>query len=196
MWCDSRPITRTFFLLLSGLALLAGVQEPRAAGPPTEPRPQMPSAQATTQNPSAKPRPRAHSDHNPKHGGIFFMSADYKHHLEGILLPSGTFRIYLYDVHTKALTAEETKKTSGTLQVGDAEDAPKIKLVPGPQAETLEAKLGNGLKLPVSVAVFLRLPGMAADARPELFNFKFTQFTDERLAGNCNPMANMPNMPC
>ena len=112
------------------------------------------------------------------------MSADYKHHLEGILLPSGTFRIYLYDVHTKPLIAEETKKTSGTVQVGDAENAPKIKLVPGRQTETLEAKLGNGLKLPVSLAVLLRLPGMAADSRPELFNFKFTQFTDERAAGN------------
>ena len=30
-------------------------------------------------------------DHQPKHGGVFFMAPDRTHHLEGVLLPAGTF---------------------------------------------------------------------------------------------------------
>lgn len=136
----------------------------------------------------------AHMDHKSKHGGTFFMALDNNHHLEGILVPPGTFRVYLYDDHTKPLKAEQTRQASGTVQVGESEDAPKIDLAPGKKKETLEANLGNGVKFPVTLTLLLHLPGMEPDAKPELFNFTFTQFTDERAPGTCHPMANMPNM--
>jgi hypothetical protein len=151
---------------------------------------QGPPAGATT----AVPEKGAHMDHKPKHGGTFFMALDNKHHLEGILVPPGTFRVYLYDDHTKPLKAEETRQASGTVQVGESEDAAKIDLAPGKKKETLEANLGNGVKFPVTLTLLLHLPGMEQDAKPELFNFTFTQFTDERGPGTCHPMANMPNM--
>ena len=144
----------------------------------------------------AAPKKSAHKDHNPKHGGTFFMALDNKHHLEGVLLPPGTFRVYLYDDHTKPLKAEETKEASGTVQIGDSENTLKISLAPGKKKETLEAGLGDGVKFPVALTVLLHLPGMAPDAKPELFNFKFTQFSDERGPGTCTPMANMSNMRC
>jgi hypothetical protein len=146
--------------------------------------------------PSEAPQQGAHMDHKSKHGGTFFMSLDNKHHLEGVLLPKGIFRVYLYDDHTKPLKAEETRQASGTVQIGDSDDAPKIDLAPGKKKETLEADLGEGVKFPVAITLLLRLPGMAPDAKPELFNFNFTQFTDERGPGTCSPMANMPNMRC
>lgn len=138
----------------------------------------------------------AHMDHKSKHGGTFFMSLDDKHHLEGVLLPPGTFRVYLYDDHTRPIKAEETRQASGTVQIGDSEDAPKIDLAPGKKKETLEANLGDEVKFPVSLTLLLHLPGMAQDAKPELFNFTFTQFTDENGPGTCSPMKNMPNMRC
>jgi hypothetical protein len=138
----------------------------------------------------------AHMDHKPKHGGTFFMALDNKHHLEGILVPPGTFRVYIYDDHAKPLKAEETRQASGTVQVGESDDAPKIDLAPGRKKETLEANLGNGVKFPVTLTLLLHLPGMEQDAKPELFNFRFAQFTDERGPGTCHPMANMPNMHC
>ena len=137
----------------------------------------------------------AHMDHKAKHGGTFFMSLDNKHHLEGVLLPPGTFRVYLYDDHTRPLKAEETKQASGTVQIGDSEDAPKINLGPGKKKEALEVSLGDAVKFPVTLTLLLHLPGMAPDAKPELFNFKFTQFTDERGPGTCTPMPKM-NMSC
>ena len=124
------------------------------------------------------------------------MSMDYKHHLEGVLLQGGTFRIYLYDAHTQPLKAEQTKLAGGTVQIGDSENAPKIKLAPGKIAETLEANLGDGLKFPVTLTVLLRLPGMAATSRPELFNFIFKEFTQEPQPAACTPAAIMPNMHC
>jgi hypothetical protein len=137
---------------------------------------------------------KAHQDHKPKHGGSFFMALDNKHHLEGVLLPPATFRVYLYDDHTKPLKAEQTREANGTIQVGDPEDAPKIPLAPGKKKETLEANLGEGVKPPVALTLVLRLPGMAPDDKPELFNFKFTQFTDENGPGTTAPMGNMPGM--
>jgi hypothetical protein len=56
--------------------------------------------------------------------------------------------------------------------------------------------LGDFMKFPVSLTLLLHLPGMAPDAKPELFNFTFTQFTDENGPGSCSPMKNMPNMKC
>ena len=56
--------------------------------------------------------------------------------------------------------------------------------------------MGNGVKFPVNLTLLARLTGMEPDAKPELFNLKFTHFTDERGLGSCSPMANMPNMRC
>ena len=137
---------------------------------------------------------KAHSDHKPKHGGQFFMGMDNEHHLEGVLLPPGTFRVYLYDEYTKPLKAEQVKLASGTIQIGDSEDAPKIPLGPGKKKESLEASIGADPKFPVAVTLLLRLPGMPPDAKPELFNFKFDKFTDENAAGSSAPMGNMPGM--
>ena len=122
------------------------------------------------------------------------MSLDNQHHLEGVLLPSGTFRVYLYDDHTKPLKAEQVKLASGTIQIGDSEDAPKIPLGPGKKKETMEASLGAEIKFPLKISLLMRLPGMAPDAKPELFDFTFSKFTDEHAAGTSAPMANMPGM--
>jgi len=62
--------------------------------------------------------------------------------------------------------------------------------------ETLDAKLGSGVKFRVSVAQMLPLPSTQQDAKPELFNFKFANFRDERGAGIRHPTTNMLNMRC
>jgi hypothetical protein len=128
--------------------------------------------------------------------GHFLIALDNKHHLEGVLAAPGTFRVYLHDDHGKPLKAEETRQASGTVQIGESDDAHKIDLAPGKKKETLEANLGNGVKFPLTLTLLLHLPGMEPDAKPELFNLKFTQFTDERGSGSCSLMANMPNMHC
>jgi hypothetical protein len=56
--------------------------------------------------------------------------------------------------------------------------------------------LDNGVKFIVSPTLLLRLPGMEPDAKPELFNFKCEQFTDECGPGICSAVANMPKLRC
>jgi len=190
------------FVAAGGLSLIALTAEPFFGRSAVSARSTIASQEQTGgQTPASDSAPPAsnqgaHMDHKPKHGGTFFMALDNKHHLEGVMLPPATFRIYLYDDHTKPLKAEETRQASGTVQIGESDDAPKIDLAPGKKKETLEANLGDGVKFPVSLTVLLHLPGMAADAKPELFDFKFTQFTDENGPGSCAPMAKMPNMRC
>jgi hypothetical protein len=62
--------------------------------------------------------------------------------------------------------------------------------------ETLEATSGDGVKFLVTLTLLLHLPGMEPDAKPELFDLKFTQSTDERGPGSCHLIAKMPNMRC
>jgi hypothetical protein len=125
------------------------------------------------------PKQKPHSNHIPKHGGVFFMALDNIHHLEGVLLQSGIFRVYLYDVYTKPLSAAKVKQASGTVQVGESANAPIIPLVVGKDVQTLESALGKDLKLPVTLTVSLHLPGSAPSARPEVFTFPFSHFIAE-----------------
>ena len=65
-----------------------------------------PARAPTAPRRSRKYAARAHGNHNPQHGGQFFMAPDSWHHIEGTYLPSGVFRMHLYDDYTKPLTAE------------------------------------------------------------------------------------------
>jgi predicted RNA-binding Zn-ribbon protein involved in translation (DUF1610 family) len=56
---------------------------------------------------------RPHQDHNPKHGGIFFMAPDAWHHLEGTYPEDGVFRVHLYDNFSQQLSAKAFQGQGG-----------------------------------------------------------------------------------
>lgn len=116
---------------------------------------------------------RAHGDHNPRHGGQFFMASDAWHHLEGTYPQPGLFRAYFYDNFTEPLDA---KAFSGRVIVRDSSDKEiaSAPLRPGSEPSTLEAVIAADTPFPVRLTVQLRFtPGAAEQA----FDFQFATVT-------------------
>lgn len=67
-----------------------------------------------------KDRARPHEDHNPKHGGIFFMAPDNWHHLEGTYLEPGIFRVYFYDNYSQPISPKDFE---GRIVLGETYDS-------------------------------------------------------------------------
>ncbi len=119
----------------------------------------------------------SHSDHDPRHGGSFFMALDMRHHLEGTLTEPGRVTIYLYDEYARVLPAERTAQTKGTVHWGEFPDPPGMPLEVGSEPGSLVTDLDKEVEFPVTLTLLLHFPGMGADADPELFTFMFDGYS-------------------
>ena len=108
----------------------------------------------------------AHLDHDPKHGGTFFMALNNIHHLEGLFVPPGVFRLYLYDSHTHPLKIEDVKRAGGTVIWGEEENSPETPLKLSADGQNLEDAYGRPVKFPITITFSFRAHGMAAGAKP------------------------------
>lgn len=114
-------------------------------------------------------------DHQPKHGGVFFMAPDRTHHLEGVLLPAGTFKVYLYDDYTRPIPA---KGFEAVMQVDGLQEAQKLELLHDPNDGTLSFRDLPVNGFPVELTVWITFPAAAGSPpRTELFNFSFDGFS-------------------
>ena len=141
---------------------------------------------------------RAHGNHNPQHGGQFFMAPDNWHHVEGAYLSTGVFRLYLYDDFTKPLPLNQARDVTArivTKQTFDPATKTTREIAATPLVRNgrfLEARIGK-LALPAQMTA--KVTFKRSD--PEhVFDFAFEKFSREPVAGaRLTEAAPMPGPP-
>ncbi len=126
--------------------------------------------------------PRAHGDHNPKHGGIFFMAPDNWHHLEGTYPAAGRFRVYVYDDFSKPLSTAQVRKVRGRVvtkeafdpKTGTTRELASTPLVLARNGAFLEARI-ESLALPAKLTAKI---SFTSDDKESRFDFAFPAYLD------------------
>ena len=125
--------------------------------------------------------PRAHGDHNPKHGGLFFMAPDNWHHLEGTYPAAGRFRVYVYDDFSKPLNISEARKIRGRVvtkeafdsKTGTTRELASVPLVLAPNGAFFEARI-ESLALPAKMTAKI---AFSPDVKESRFDFAFSAYS-------------------
>jgi hypothetical protein len=126
-----------------------------------------------------------HANHNPRHGGLFFMAPDLWHHLEGAYIDDA-FRVYLYDDYTKPLSPELRNAVTGRIVTKETFDAAtrstkEITAFPlklSADGEYLEARAGR-MKFPVEMTAKIRFTRGGDEYR---FDFTFAEPSVDKAA--------------
>jgi hypothetical protein len=128
----------------------------------------------------------AHGDHNPRHGGQFFMADDNWHHIEGTHPSRDTFRVFLYDDYTRPIAP--TGFSGKVIVLDDANrEVTSVPLRRGRVARTLEARIPSSAA--TRVKLMLRFPD--AD-RDRVFDFVFSDITREPVQTTTAAPSNAP----
>lgn len=126
---------------------------------------------------------RAHGNHNPQHGGQFFMAPDGWHHVEGVYPSARVFRLYVYDDYGRPLPADRMKAMQARLVLRETFD-PATRTTKEQLAFPLRAS-GNRPYLEARIDRAALPAGMTAKVRfagdqPEhRFDFTFASFSKE-----------------
>jgi Heavy metal binding domain len=129
---------------------------------------------------------RAHGDHNPRHGGQFFMASDNFHHLEGTYPREGVFRVYFYDDFTRPLGRTKTAAfvaRAVTREIFDPatkayKDVETVPLTLSKDGRYFEARLPTALPAQITAKVKFK-----ADEAEHRFDFSFPTLTTEPAPG-------------
>jgi hypothetical protein len=127
---------------------------------------------------------RPHGDHNPRHGGVFFMAADNWHHLEGAYPGAGVFRVYVYDDYTRplalaAVTGRAVTKEMLDPALGKPREIDAYALRPSKDGAYLEARIPSA-RLPADIAAKIRFASTGEEYR---FDFTFPAYSKEPRGG-------------
>jgi len=129
---------------------------------------------------------RPHGNHNPRHGGQFFMAPDNWHHLEGAFPSARTFRLYVYDDYGRPLPADALRKVQARIVTRESFDPASRKttehsaftLRVSRNRAYLEARVDT-TTLPAEMTAKVRFDGESDEHR---FDFTFDALTKEPAA--------------
>jgi len=131
-----------------------------------------------------------HANHNPRHGGLFFMAPDLWHHLEGAYA-DGVMRVYLYDDYTRPLPPELRDAVSGRIVTKETFDSKahtthEIAVFPlrlAPDGAYLEARVG-AVAFPANLTAKVRFTKGGDEYR---FDFTFAEPSVDQERGPADP---------
>ena len=132
----------------------------------------------------AKRTLRPHGNHNPQHGGQFFMAPDNFHHLEGAYPRAGVFRLYLYDDYARPLPPDQAKRVKARAVTKETHDAAthvtkEIAVFPlAVRGRYLEGRIDSSAPS-AQVSAKVRFKSDAPEYR---FDFTFPAYTKEPIA--------------
>ncbi len=127
---------------------------------------------------------RPHGDHNPRHGGLFFMAPDNWHHLEGTYPRAGVFRVFVYDDYTKPLSLSAVTGRAVTKEAVDpalkqSREIEAAPLRPSKDGGYLEARIPS-TRMPAEVTAKIRFTAKGEEYR---FDFAFPAYSKEPASG-------------
>jgi hypothetical protein len=124
---------------------------------------------------------RSHGDHNPRHGGQFFMADDNWHHLEGTFVRPNIFRVFFYDDFTRPLRVNGFSATVTKTDANGKALAAPVAIKPGRirDRNTLEMPL-PGTALPANFTLRVKFK---KDEKERLFDFSFAEYSKEPIVG-------------
>jgi hypothetical protein len=121
---------------------------------------------------------RPHGDHNPRHGGQFFMADDAWHHLEGTYPRGGPFRLFFYDDFTRPMAVKGFAGDIVLVDDNDKEVGAPMPLKPGRATNTLETPIKGGT-LPLKLKLKVQFE---PKDKVRTFDFTFKEPTIEPVA--------------
>jgi hypothetical protein len=136
---------------------------------------------------------RPHGNHNPRHGGQFFMAPDSWHHIEGAYPTARSFRLYVYDDYGRPLPADKLKDVEARVVTKETFDpatrkTTELSAFPLRVARNrayLEARVDTAV-LPAEMTAKVRF---ARDTDEHRFDFTFDALTKEPAAPTSVPQA-------
>src|SRR5687767_7046211 len=139
---------------------------------------------------------RAHGNHNPQHGGQFFMAPDNWHHIEGVHPSARVFRLFVYDDYGRPLSDVRMNAIAARVVTKEFFDAATRKttelsafpLKPVRNRPYLEARIASAT-LPAQMTAKVQFGNQQPEYR---FDFTFASFSKEPVAPAGRPAATQP----
>jgi hypothetical protein len=136
---------------------------------------------------------RPHGNHNPRHGGQFFMAPDNWHHIEGAYPTARAFRLYVYDDYGRPLPPAALKDVEARIVTKESFD-PATRKTTELSAFPLRVSRSRGYlearvdttALPAEMTAKVRF---GRDSGEHRFDFTFVALTKEPAAPTSLPPA-------